>query len=121
MSQFYTGLGMKGFACVVLLFVSFMFVYGSKQQIHSLPGLAEMPSFKNWAGYITVNETLGKEYYYWFVESQNDPSTDPVLLWMQGGPGCSGLLGFWQENGPFRLLTVSFPYFLVFSFLFAPE
>merc|ERR1712137_502741 len=69
------------------------------------PGLNSMPTnYHQYGGYITVNETLNKEYYYWFVESQNDPENDPVLLWLQGGPGCSGLLGFWQENGPFKLL-----------------
>ena len=28
-----------------------------------------------------------------FVESLNDPKTDPVAIWTNGGPGASGLLG----------------------------
>lgn len=43
--------------------------------------------------------------FYWYVESQNDPANDPVALWTNGGPGCSGLLGFFTENGPFRPLA----------------
>ena len=44
----------------------------------------------------------GKEIFYWFVESQRDPSVDPLVLWTNGGPGCSGLTGFLSEQGPFR-------------------
>ena len=82
-------------------------VASSKNPILSLPGLAEFPDgFRQYSGYINVNATAGKELFYWFVESQRAPAEDPVLLWMQGGPGCSGLLSFWTEIGPFVLQPV---------------
>lgn len=31
-----------------------------------------------------------------------NPSTDPIAFWTNGGPGCSGLIGFMTEQGPFR-------------------
>ncbi len=37
---------------------------------------------------------------YWFFESRNSPSTDPVTLWMTGGPGCSSEVALFGENGP---------------------
>ena len=51
-------------------------------------------------GYVDIGG--GKEIFYWFVESQRNPATDPLVLWTNGGPGCSGLTGFLSEQGPFR-------------------
>jgi carboxypeptidase C (cathepsin A) len=51
-----------------------------------------------YSGYLTVSET--KALHYVFAESYNNPTTDPIIIWFNGGPGCSSLLGFMQENGP---------------------
>lgn len=55
----------------------------------------------NFAGYITVNQT--RHLWFWFFESRSDPSTDPFVLWMTGGPGCSSLVALFFENGPYKI------------------
>lgn len=70
-------------------------------EVTYLPGLQKQPSFRQFSGYLSVAD--GKHLHYWFVESQNDPSSDPVVLWLNGGPGCSSLDGLLTEHGPFLI------------------
>lgn len=69
------------------------------QEITNLPDSPAVP-WRQFSGYIDVPNR--GSMFYWFVESQGNPSKDPVLLWTNGGPGCSGLTGFFTEHGPFR-------------------
>ncbi|XP_068171200.1 lysosomal protective protein [Antennarius striatus] len=70
-------------------------------EVMHLPGLQKQPSFRHYSGYLDVAD--GKHLHYWFVESENDPLSDPVVLWLNGGPGCSSLDGFLTEHGPFLI------------------
>lgn len=48
---------------------------------------------------MTVDESHGRNLFYYFVESEGNPSKDPVVLWLNGGPGCSSFDGFIYEHG----------------------
>ncbi|KAH1158409.1 hypothetical protein AAZX31_11G098200 [Glycine max] len=70
-------------------------------RVHGLPGQPPV-KFKQYSGYITVNETHGRALFYWFIEATHRPKHKPVLLWLNGGPGCSSIgYGEAEELGPF--------------------
>lgn len=54
--------------------------------------------YKWYSGYLNFSESY---YHYVFFDSQYDPANDPLILWLNGGPGCSSLIGMVNQNGPF--------------------
>ncbi|XP_026175825.1 lysosomal protective protein [Mastacembelus armatus] len=70
-------------------------------EVAHLPGMMFKPNYRQWSGYLQARP--GKFLHYWFVTSQRDPVKDPLVLWLNGGPGCSSLDGFLSENGPFHV------------------
>ncbi|XP_044761245.1 venom serine carboxypeptidase-like [Coccinella septempunctata] len=55
----------------------------------------------SYSGFFTVNYTYNKNLFGWFIPSKNPD--DPIMLWLQGGPGLTSMFGLFAEMGPFKI------------------
>ncbi|KAL7633477.1 UNVERIFIED_CONTAM: hypothetical protein RMT77_016010 [Armadillidium vulgare] len=84
----------------LVMVVGLVCSYPAEDEVTDLPGLGFPINFKHYSGYL--NGTEGIHLHYWFTESSR-PEETPLILWLNGGPGCSSLDGLLSENGPFHL------------------
>ncbi|XP_048430042.1 serine carboxypeptidase-like 20 isoform X2 [Pyrus x bretschneideri] len=92
------------FVPLIYTFLSILPTQSAPQSalVTQIPGFSGTLPSKHYAGYVTVDQSHGRNLFYYFVESEGKPAEDPVVLWLNGGPGCSSLDGFVYEHGPFN-------------------
>lgn len=56
----------------------------SNDMIGFLPGQPPV-EFVQYGGYVTVDQSAGRAFYYYFVEAEKDKESLPLLLWLNGG------------------------------------
>lgn len=73
-------------------------------KVHSLPRVTpkEELDFDLFSGYMPSPDVHAlAHYFFWFAPC---PIKDaPLVIWLQGGPGCTSQFGFFRENGPLQL------------------
>jgi hypothetical protein len=56
--------------------------------------------------YVTVgHEEQNRHLYYYFATSERNPTLDPVVIWINGGPACSGFSVFHHSIGKHMLFS----------------
>ncbi|XP_021761754.1 serine carboxypeptidase-like 20 [Chenopodium quinoa] len=87
---------------VILRFALIVIAAPQSSLVTYLPGFSGSFPSKHYSGYVPIDEHNAIHMFYYFVESERNPAKDPVVLWLNGGPGCSSLGGLVYEHGPFN-------------------
>merc|ERR1712212_1034160 len=67
---------------------------------------SNLEKIESYAGYFTVDEARNHNLFFWFFPAEKKSGRSaPVLLWLQGGPGASGMFGLFKLHGPIDAFT----------------
>ncbi|KAF5859044.1 hypothetical protein ETB97_003425 [Aspergillus alliaceus] len=71
----------------------------SQFEIRTLPDSSPLPL--SWAGRLPVPETpAGNSLFFWLFQAEDPAYDENFIIWFNGGPGCSSLIGLTTGNGP---------------------
>lgn len=67
-------------------------------EVVELPGQPPV-TFKQFAGYISLDDAKPRSLFYYFVEAESDSSSKPLVLWLNGGSSryISSLQTYWNS------------------------
>ncbi|CAH1440212.1 unnamed protein product [Lactuca virosa] len=85
---------------LLIIFALSISASNSKSIVKRLPGFDGDLPFTLETGYIGVGKDEAVQIFYYFVESERNPSEDPFLLYLTGGPGTSVLYSMMYQIGP---------------------
>ncbi|CAJ0952003.1 unnamed protein product, partial [Mesorhabditis belari] len=98
---------MDKFFCVLFVYstVSTLFAADPKNdKVNHLPGLNFEINYDLYSGYLNAGKNGDWKMHYMLIESKGPKSDDdPILVWLQGGPGCSSFGAIFEELGPFYM------------------
>ena len=84
---------------ILIIILSFLTLSNSatRNKVEDLFG--DLYAEEIYSGYLETKRE-GDELFYIYIPAINNPHTAPIMLWLNGGPGCSSLFGLLAEIGP---------------------
>ena len=86
---------------LIISLILFQSIYTDPEEdkVESMPDY----SYKGplYSGYLDVSDI--KKFHYMFNYAEEEPENKPLVLWLNGGPGCSSLDGWTNEHGPMKM------------------
>ncbi|GBB91735.1 hypothetical protein RclHR1_01910019 [Rhizophagus clarus] len=71
--------------------------------VRTLPGLPDSLYLKSHAGHILIDEKSESNIFFWLMHNLHIADNAKLIIWLNGGPGCSSMDGVFLETGPFRV------------------
>ncbi|KAE8671014.1 hypothetical protein F3Y22_tig00112000pilonHSYRG00191 [Hibiscus syriacus] len=82
-------------SCCMLLGFALIEAAQNGSLVTHLPGFNGVFPSNNYSGYVSVGQ---KNLFYYLFVSERNTGKDPIVLWLNGGPGCSSFDGFVYEH-----------------------
>ncbi|CAF1682111.1 unnamed protein product, partial [Adineta ricciae] len=94
---------LKTFICFSIFYYGVTSLQANDFYVENLPLLPQSESSMNMhAGYLPVNSQNHGSLFFWHFPNKFISDKSRTIIWLNGGPGQSSLIGAWTEIGPFR-------------------